>query len=101
MGLLFVLEGDEAAEGLFVDLDMGTHASIMTLVHESDEKLFPLIRRLNRFYNDVLYEADELDSLIEELIALKAIQETASIDSIIRMCRKANSQGIGVETISD
>ena len=66
MGLLFVHEGDSKAKGQSVNISPAEHNQILTMARDECGGN-PLIRRLNNFYADVLFERDELVALHKEL----------------------------------
>ena len=101
MGLLFVTEGDSQAIGSSVDIGMNDHAELINIARDKQNGKFPLVRRCNHFYTDVLYEGDELPDLIEELKALQSIIENTQITKIINLCEEAISKNLGIETIAD
>ncbi len=101
MGLLFVIEGDEFAKGPNVDIGIDLHAKIMKFVRNSNTILFPLVRRVNRYYGDVLYDFDELPTLLNELKNINDISAREPINQIIDLCQKAISLYTGLETIAD
>jgi hypothetical protein len=101
MGLLFVLESDESAAGIHVDVPIGIHKTIMLAAKNQGNNHFPLVRRINRFYGDVLFEADEIDPLIEELHGIYKITSLKIVSELIKLCAEAKKHQVGVETIAD
>ncbi len=84
-----------------VDIGIDLHAKIMKFVRNSNTILFPLVRRVNRYYGDVLYDFDELPTLLNELKNINDISAREPINQIIDLCQKAISLYTGFETIAD
>ncbi len=101
MGLLFVLEGDETGKELFVDINMETHEKIIDATKSSGPGLFPLVRRVNKYYSDVFYEQDEITLLLEELKILHQSKKLGCLSNLIELCQEAKNRIIGIEAIAD
>lgn len=101
MGLLFVLEGDEEAKEQSYDLSAEDHSILLGAAKQNSNNEFPLIRRNNRYYGDILFEADEIPSLIKELDKLNISEELEFIHKIISLCKMAIKKNRGIETIAD
>ncbi len=101
MGLLFVTEGDSQATGSSVDIGTNAHSEIISIARDKQNGKFPLVRRCNQFYTDILYECDELPDLIEELKTIQSLIANKQIPRIIALCEEATSKNLGIETIAD
>ena len=98
MDLLFVHEGDSKAEGKILDMGQAEHAQFMAIAR-AEYGGNPLIRRLNNFYGDVLFEFDELAGLHEELKNLAVSHQT--VELLKAFVVSAIDGQIGIETIAD
>ena len=67
VGLLLVLEGDEQANGPHVNLTRAAHSQLLDAARRF-ERPCPLIRRMNEYYGNAWWEADEIAALREELM---------------------------------
>ena len=101
MGLLFVLEGDETAKGIRVDINIKVHESLLIAAKRKGPGLFPLARRVNDYYLDVLYEKDEISNLKKEFEELLNITNIELIRKLVELCEEAEKRNIGIETIAD
>jgi len=101
MGLLFVLEGDEAAKESYSELNLKDHAQFIKLATTEGPGMFPLVRRANRFYGDVLFETDEIKPFISELRKLNTPNELLFINQLVELCEIALAKNRGIETIAD
>ncbi|VAW71165.1 hypothetical protein MNBD_GAMMA12-1655 [hydrothermal vent metagenome] len=101
MGLLFVVEGDENAKGMYVDISMKLHSTIMLTARNSSSQSFPLVRRLSQYWCDVLYKPNEIDQLIWELKRIYDSMQIEEVKDLISLCAEALKQKLGIEVISD
>ena len=99
MGLLLVFQGEEEAPGHHVDMGLDAWHALMTAA-KSSKGGFPLIRRLNDYYRDALFEEDELAALLSELECLRA-RNCASADPILVLVRAALVVERGISVIAD
>ena len=101
MGLLFVLEGDETAKGMHVDVDIKSHEQLIAATKENGLGLFPLTRRINNYYGDVLYEKDEISNVIKEYEELLSHCKMEHLPKLIELFKEAEKRDVGIETIAD
>jgi len=99
MGMLLVFEGEEEAPVHHVDMSLeGWH--VLMIAAKSSKGGFPLVRRLNDYYRDALYEADELAALLSELECLRT-HDCASAARLLGLVRAALAVERGISVIAD
>jgi hypothetical protein len=99
MGLLFVFEGEEEAPVHHVDIGLDAWHVLMTAA-KSSKGGFPLVRRLNDYYRDALFEPDELAALLSELECLRT-RNCTSADPLLVLVRAALAAERGISVIAD
>jgi len=98
MGLLLVFEGEENAPAHHIDVGIDSWHALMTAARSS-KGAFPLVRRLNDYYRDALFEADEVAAFLSELEWLSA--DCVSAEPIAVFVRAALTVGRGISVIAD
>jgi len=89
MGLLFVLEGDKKAKEESFDLGIEDHSLLIKKSIQNLKREFPLVRRTNNYYGDVLFELDEMQSFKIELEILNTSDDMAFINKLLSLCEIA------------
>ncbi len=99
MGLLLVFEGEEATPQHHVDMGHDAWHVLITTAR-SFRGGFPMVRRLNDYYRDALFEADELGALLSELECLRTAN-CAGVDPLLVLVRAALAVERGISVIAD
>ena len=103
MALDLAILTDTGEPGTTVPISVSQHARLLALM---DDSLLPLISRLRDYYEDAVYEASELDSLVAELTAaaeqVHGDEELSSlIGKLLNLVTSAQRLGKPVVAIAD
>ena len=99
MGLLFVFQGEENTPVHHVDTGFDDWLAIIAAA-KSTRGGFPLVRRLNDYYRDASFDADELNALLSELECLRTL-DCGGLDPLIELVQAALAVDKGISAIAD
>ena len=102
MGLDFAYLGDDGSPARSVPIGVTKHWAIVQAARSAD---FPLLLRMQDYYEDAEYAANEVDALLRELRRLEELLAEGDMKTLLAamqdLCEEAMTQNMGIDTIAD